>query len=198
MKRNKRLVILVSFIIAILAVGCGKIERLSPKEKTHKMLTELQNYEAEMQITFTNNKKSSTIKMKQFYEMNGQFEITLSEPEHVKDYKAMCNGETITEYNPVTDKSVQVQITPVKNQVLFGTFVHNYLETQNISYHEEEVGSGALVVELSIPGNYKYMATEKVWFDDQGTPLKMEIYGQDGELAIKIEILSFSYNPQIK
>ena len=46
-----------------------------------------------------------------------------------------------------------------------------------------------------IPGDYKYMANEKLWFDETTkTPIKMEITGVDGSTSILIEFENFKHN----
>lgn len=188
----KKIMVVVMFVLMSFLISCQG-DYTSPEEKVTKLMAELQNYEAEMEVRFTNNTKMTTMKMKQTYDMNGQYEMTLIEPESLKGYKTIWDGEKIEEYNPIEDKKVQVKPNPVKNQVLFGSFVHNYLHGEKAKPtmdHEKYV-----TVEASIPGNYKYMAKEKAWFNkNDGLPIKLEIYDREGNGTISIDIISFKYN----
>ena len=197
-----RSVITLLGIFLMLIVGCSGCTIPQKQELTAQGLTmqlqQLLNYTAEAQITFTKNEKSSTIRVQQSYDMKGPYTLKILEPEHMNGYTTIYDGEKITEYNPINDKTVQVKVSPVKNEVLFGTFVHNYLKSQPTTKEGQEAVD-ALVLEAMIPGHYKYMANEKVWFDKEtGKPIKMEIYGQDGVVTIQIEFLSFEYTIQTK
>ena len=190
----KKVMVVWMLVMLSFIVSCNNSLTSTPEEKVDKLLQELKNYEAEMIVTFTNNKKTTTMKMKQSYDANGNYEMTLLEPESLKGYKTIWNGDTMEEYNPVTDKKVQAKPNPVKNQVLFGTFLHNYLHGERMSQPPVREGE-YLTVEVAIPGNYKYMAKEKVWFDAQtAQPVKMEIYDKEGNVTIAIEITLFQYN----
>lgn len=189
----KKVAIVSLLVVISFLISCNS--KIDNSEKgVEKFLKDLKTYNAEMIVTFTNNKKTTTMKMKQTYDMNGKYEITLMEPESLKGYQTVWDGEKIEEYNPITDKKVQAKPNPVKNQVLFGTFLHNYLQEDNVSLPIVTEGD-QLVIEVVIPGNYKYMAKEKVWFNKKDNiPNKVEIYDKEGNLTIQIEIIAFQYN----
>jgi outer membrane lipoprotein-sorting protein len=56
-----------------------------------------------------------------------------------------------------------------------------------------------MTFEVPIPGDYKYMASEKVWFDeDELNPIKMEIYDLEGKVMIQLDFSHFKYNTEMK
>lgn len=168
----------------------------SQTKSVETMLKDLKNYEADVSITFTKNKDKSNIKMNQIYGIEGKYQMTITEPARLKGYQTICDGEKISEYNPVTEKSIQVEMHPVKNQLLFGTFVHNYLNGESPKAVEDQLeGETVYTLSVPIPGGFKYMASEKVWFNQKTTyPIKMEIYDTEGQLTIQIEFEDFRYN----
>ncbi|MEF9958576.1 MAG: hypothetical protein RR448_02580 [Niameybacter sp.] len=156
-------------------------------KNVENMLENLKNYEANLSITFTKNKDKSNIKMKQVWREDGTYETTVLEPERLKGYCTTYDGNTISQYNPTNQETIQTKVSPVLNQLLFGTFV-----TQ---YNENKVGAVDSAITLTIPGRFKYMASEKVWFDEQTKyPVKIEIYDTEGNLTIELVFESFKYN----
>lgn len=198
MYKLKRILI-ISLILSITGVlwGChNPAVGMNQTKSVEKMLQDLRNYEADLSITFTKNKDKSNIKINQIYDVGGKYQMTIKEPERLKGYTTTCDGQKLSEYNPITKKSMQVDASPVKNQLLFGTFVHNYLNNESIKLVEEQLdGKAVYTLSVPIPGGFKYMASEKVWFDQKTTyPIKMEIYDTEGQLTIYIEFIDFRYN----
>ncbi len=193
----KGLMVLISCVL--LGAGCTKsAQHKSPEEQIMRLITEMENYETIAEITFTKNKKRSTIEVQQTYDKEGRYTLTILSPESIKGYQTVYDGEKITEYNPINDKSVQGTVSPVKNEVLFGTFVHNYLESENRTIVEEET-LNQMILQTSIPGSYKYMAKESVWFDQvTGVPTQMIIYGEDDTETITIRFDAFKYTMPTK
>ena len=193
----KKIFLVVLMVLMSFFVSCrGQIK--TPKENVDTFIKNLKSYEASAEVVFTKQKKISTMKMQQRYDMKGYYELVFTEPESLKDYKVTYDGEKIYEYHPGTDKKVQAESNPAKNQVLFGTFVHNYLHVDHtgIIVKEEE---NTVSITLPIQGNYKYMAKETVWFDKKDSvPLKMAIYDQEGNVTIEITFTTFKYNVEIK
>ena len=195
LKRILTIGLILSMTVILWGCHNPKIGKHQTKS-VENMLKELKNYEADVSITFTKNKDKSNIKMNQVYGIEGQYQMTIKEPARLKGYKTTYDGEKISEYNPVTEKSIQVEASPVRNQLLFGTFVHHYLNGEAHKAIEEQL-DGEMVYTLSIPipGGFKYMASEKVWFNQKTTyPIKMEIYDTEGQLTIQIEFEDFKYN----
>ncbi|MGL5675127.1 MAG: hypothetical protein ACRDDX_01795 [Cellulosilyticaceae bacterium] len=189
----KKISIILLFVCMSCLISCNNQMGNAP-ETMDTWMRKLKNYVAEVDVVFTTNENTGTMKMKQVYEMDQSYRLTILEPSQMKGYETTWDGRKIEEYNPITDKKVQAQSNPVKNQVLFGTFVHNYLHVEHgqPAFTEDDKG---LSVEVEIPGNYKYMAKERVWFDKKTkSPLKMVIYDKEGKETIHITFTSFQYN----
>ena len=187
-KVNRILVIGCMLLLTMCIWGCQNPHLGTGNVKNvESMLQELKNYEADVSITFTKNKDKSNIKMKQIYREDGTYETTILAPEKLKGYDTTYDGHKMSEYNPTTGETIQIQASPVLNQLLFGTF------------HKQQKEASAKVVDhtiaLEIPGEFKDMASEKVWFDEKTKyPTKMEIYDTEGNLTIEFVFESFKYN----
>lgn len=196
LKRVLIIGLMISFTISLW--GCQQVGMGTSRMKSvENMLQDLKNYEADVSITFTKNKDKSNIKMNHIYNKEGVYKMTIVEPKRLNGYTTVCDGTKVSEYNPITEKSIQTEVSPVKNQLLFGTFLHNYLNDESAKVVEEQLdGQSVYTVTVPIAGGFKYMATEKVWFDYKTTyPIKMEIYDTEGSLTVQINFTNFMYNP---
>lgn len=196
LKRVLIIGLMISFTMSLW--GCHHASIGTSRMKSvENMLQDLKNYEADVSITFTKNKDKSNIKMNHVYNKEGVYQMTILEPKRLNGYTTVCDGTKVSEYNPITEKSIQTEVSPVKNQLLFGTFLHNYLNDESAKITEEQLdGQSVYTVTVPIAGGFKYMATEKVWFDYKTTyPIKMEIYDTEGALTIQINFVDFIYNP---
>ncbi len=189
----KKIGIVLGCLLMSFFVSCTRGQHLTAEEQVIQAMQTMTQYTAEMDVTFTTNNKTATMKLKQVYHQDGTYEMTLLEPESLKGYQTIYNGEHIEEYHPREDKKVQAQASPVKNQVLFATFMHNYLQRE--TKQPLVLEGDTLTVTLDIPGNYKYMATEKVWFDCKtGKPIHRVIYDKEGKMTIDMVMTTFEYN----
>ena len=176
LKRVLLIGLILSFTMSLW--GChSRAVGTSRNKSVASMLQNLKNYQADVSITFTKNKDKSNIKMNHVYDKEGKYQMTIIEPKRLNGYTTVCDGTKVSEYNPITEKSMQIEVSP--------QIVEEQLDGQNV-----------YAVTVPIAGGFKYMATEKVWFDYKTTyPIKMEIYDTEGSLTICIDFVNFMYNP---
>ncbi|MDA3734115.1 hypothetical protein PBV87_21810 [Niameybacter massiliensis] len=189
MYKLKRILVIGCILLLAGAVWGCQNPALGTKsvQSIEDMLKNLKNYESDLSITFTKNKDESNIKVKQVYNEDGTYQTTILEPERLKGYCTTYDGNTMSEYHPSTGETIQTKVSPVLNQLLFGTFVKQY--------KENPAQATDSTITIPIPGRFRYMASEKVWFDEQTKyPKKMEIYDTEGNLTISIVFESFGYN----
>ena len=79
-------------------------------------------------------------------------------------------------------------------------FIHNYLNAEDIKKDKGTLeGKDVIIVEIDMPGDYKYMAREKIWFDQQTlSPIKIEIVDFEENRAIQVAFSNFKPNTQMK
>ncbi|WP_069999467.1 LolA family protein [Cellulosilyticum sp. I15G10I2] len=199
-KRKKALIVIFLLMMSFAFYGCNKMmNNNGPKDKLHLMLTTLKNYEADVTMSFLKDTEANVFKMRHQVEVGGKYKLTVESPEYLKGYTISFDGKNITEYNPSTKTNLHSQASEARNQTLLSSFVTNYLNAEDIKREKEKQdGKEVTTIEVNIPGNFKYMAKEKVWFDETKlSPLKMEIYDIEDNIAIKIEFNSFKYNTKI-
>jgi outer membrane lipoprotein-sorting protein len=188
-------------MIAFSFHGCNKAEQSGKaQDRLHTMLKTLKGYETDATITFLKDTQINIIKMKQAVEIGGKYKLILESPDYLKGYTTTFDGENIFQYNPHTKENVACKQSEARNQILLSSFIHNYVNTQELKQGNDTLdGKEVIVCEVNIPGDYKYMAKEKVWFDKRELwPIKMEIYDIQGNLAIQVEFSHFKPNTQIK
>lgn len=196
MHRLKRIIsISIMFIGIGILCSCVKMGTTIKTEaqKIDSKMSSIKSYEADVCINFIKSGETHTIKMKQNYEMGKSYTATLIEPERLKGYCVKWDGEKVQQYNPITGETVEGKASAMQNELLFGSFVNHYKETKDIECKGEKLEEkDCLTVKLIIPGNYKYLAKEKVWFDkDTLTPIQMEIYSEEDEKTIDIKFERF-------
>lgn len=192
----------VVFVIGLLMIsvvysGCNLVNNKNTnQEQIHSKLLALKSYKADTTITFFENTQKNVIGMHQAYAVDGKYELTVTAPKNLEGHIITYDGTEITEFNPSTKEKAVVKPSVVRNQILFGTFVHNYLQSEDVAITVQKIdGENSTVLETIIPGNYKYLATQKVWFDQKtALPLKMIIYDKEGKSTIQVEFKNFEYN----
>ncbi len=193
--------ILVVMMIPFLVIGCKKNEKVEvKKDEIKELLCAVKSYACDVEVIFCIDNQKNEMHMKQTCDLEGNHTLTIEWPEYLKGYKTIFNKNGVKEYNPINGKTVPLKITAAKNQILFGTFVHNYLNSESTSAYIEKIqGIPTTVIETTIPGNYKYMATQKVWFDEKKrAPVKMHIFDKEGNVTIEVNFLNFNYNTEMK
>lgn len=197
---KKILIPVFLLIISFAGYGCNKnIKNSSSPDKLHTMLSTLKNYEADVTITFLKDKEAHILKMKQQAETAGKYRLITESPDYLKGYTINCDGKNVTEYHPATQVTLSSQVSEARNQTLFTSFLYNYLNADEIKRENETWEDKETVsLEVIIPGNYRYLARQKVWFDaNKLKPLKMEIYDTENNKTLEVEFQSFKHNTQI-
>ena len=192
----KRIILMnVLLLVAFTFYGCNTASKTSV-HSAGNFFKELKQYESEVTITFLKDKQPNEMKMKQVANMDGSYEWTVIEPEHLKDVKVSCDGNQITEHFPNVNKTLDVKGSTVQNEILLTHFVSRYLTNENIKEQEIQLnGKSVHTYEQPIEGEFKYLSKEKLWLDEKSQlPLKMEIYDDTGNITIEIVYKDFKLN----
>lgn len=200
-KVQRGIILLLLLMMSFVFQSCrGEMPSDSVQSKLHDKLVRLKTYEVDAMITFLKDTEANNLEMKQTVEIGGKYKLTLNAPEHLKGYITYFDGKELSQYSPITKTSVLCKGNEVRNQLLLSSFIHNYLNTDNIKADRNTLdGKACMTFEVPIPGSYKYMAAEKVWFDEEKlNPIKMEIYDLEGKVMIQLDFSQFKYNTEIK
>ena len=164
-------------------------------------ITNMESYACHARVSHMDNEKTSTYETKQVYQMDGQYKVEVIKPGHLAGLTTICDGDKIVQYHPKLDQSKLSKLSPnnFRNQMFLGTFVQNYLQSEDVSIQVQNVEESlTTVLEAIIPGGSEHMNTQRVWIDQKTSkPVQMSIYNKDNKETIKIEFLEFTYNPKI-
>lgn len=199
---NKKIAWLGLIIISLSLVGCKmtKSHSKNPSRVQDKLIN-MKGYACLARITHINDDNTNTYETKQVYQMDGNYRFEVTKPKHIEGLTTICNGEKIIQYNPKVDnpKPVELPVNDFRNQIFLGTFVKNYLQSEEVAIEVQKIDNDiTTVLEAVIPGGSKHMSVQRLWVDQKThNPIRMGIYNQEGKENITIEFIEFTYNPKI-
>lgn len=191
----KRL-ILMCFLLVVAFNFYGCNTKRSTVLTSADFFKNLNQYEATVDVIFLKDKQPNEIKMKQIAKMDGTYEITVLEPEHLKNVKFICDGKKVSEYYVGIDKTVEQKINIAQNEILLTSFTRRYLTNDNIKKQEVQQGGKKMITyEMPIEGDFKYLSKEKIWLEEKNlTPVQMVLYDNEGNITIEVIYNEFKYN----
>lgn len=192
--------VLLSLILSLTA--CKLINKNNIHEgNAEEALLAMNGYAAIVKISNIDNDKATTYEAKQIYQMDGKYRFEVLAPERLKGLTTVFNGEKVVQYNPQIEnaKPIELPLNNFRNQIFLGTFVKNYLQSEEVAIAVQNIDEAVTtVLEAVIPGGSQHMSTQKLWLDQKTRkPLRMVIYNKDQQESIMIEFLDFAYNPEI-
>ena len=191
----KRL-ILMSFLLVVAFSFYGCNTKQSTCLNSSDFFKNLNQYEATVDVIFLKDKQPNKIKMKQVAKMDGTYEITVLEPEHLKNVRLICDGQKVSEYYSNIDKTVEQKMNIAQNEILLTSFAKRYLTNDNIKKQEVQQGGKRMITyEMPIEGDFKYLSKEKIWLEEKNlTPVQMVLYDNEGNITIEVIYNEFKYN----
>lgn len=199
-----RKIIWLSLIILSLSLsGCKLMGgNENSQARAEEKLLNMDGYAALVQVSHVGDDKSNTYQAKQIYDMNGNYRFEVVEPEHIAGLTTFFNGEKVIQYNPNVDepKAVELPVNDFRNQIFLGSFIENYLQSENVSIEVQKTKESLVtVLEAIIPGGSIHMSSQKLWIDQETKePVRMVIYNEDQAETVIVEFNEFTYNPEIK
>jgi outer membrane lipoprotein-sorting protein len=119
-------------------------------------------------------------------------------PERVAGNVTCFDGTQIIQYNKRVNGRVTVLSaeTRERSEIFLTSFVMNFLTVKEVAIHVTNMDEGAFtVLEAVIPGEHPYLATQKLWLNNETMlPVKMVIYDPGGSERVIITFNKFEYN----
>lgn len=196
--------ILLLSILTFCLCSCNKIskdEGLSDTEKIQNQLLNMQNYACVATVEHISDKSTKTYEMKQFCKKTGEYRLEMLSPESVEGIITTYDGNTVTQYNPRVESKFTKNIEPsiYVDEMFLGAFIKNYLQSEQTSIETAKFdASKCTVLEAVIPGEHKYLCTEKLWVENENLiPKQLIIYDKQGEERIKVIYKEFKFNAKL-
>ncbi|MCL2203649.1 MAG: hypothetical protein FWB88_06890 [Defluviitaleaceae bacterium] len=203
---KKGLAVCALLLVLVFAAGCGEgglrgpgsAEELSAFEKIQRMLVELHSYRAIATVEYRANKGSNTYETVQHARITGEYRVEVTGPEHVAGSVTVNDGRNIVQFNARVEGRIAVPVeeTPERSEIFLTTFIRNYLQSNEVSVMVADMDEGVrTVLEAAVPGNHPYLATARLWVDNQSLqPVKLIIFDPDGAERIIITYHAFEMN----
>lgn len=182
--------------MVLMIVFCGCSNQKAKSVKCEDFFKDLKNYEATATVTFLKDHQENTIQMKQLAKMEGSYEMTYLSPKHLEGTMLKFDGEKIIETYPDMKEQVEEKAGVAENEILVTSFTKRMLSNGHAEKQKVTLnGKKAITYELPIEGNYKYLAKEKIWVDEEKMiPIQLEIYDNEGNVSLHIQYEDFKYN----
>ena len=150
---SKRSMGLLLIFLSLSLYGCSGNQNTAAN-KIQDQLINMEGYACLTQVSHMNNDKTNTYETKQVYQMDGQYRVEVIEPEHIVGLTTICNGEKIVQDHPKLEQSALNELgeNNFRNQMFLGTFVKNYLQSEDVSIEVQNMGDAlTTVLEAKIP-----------------------------------------------
>ena len=204
MKIFKLMCMLALAAVLVVMSGCGvmpgqeQADSRSSFEKIHERLVELQTYRAEATVEYISNRGSNVYEILQQASIDGRYRIEVTGPENVAGNVTAFDGQTIVQANPRVSGRVAMSVreNPERSEIFLTSFVRNYLGSKDVSISVSSFGQGSFtVMETVVPGNHPYLASQRLWVDNQTlNPARLTIYDREGGERVIVNFKSFEYN----
>lgn len=200
---KKFLIIILSLLLtAALLAGCGPKDEATLMEKIQKKLTSMETYKSKARITQTSNKGEREYEIVHWVKISGEYRMEILSPEKTKGTVTIYNGQSTVQYNPNIEGSLKIDlpVSQIRNELLLGSFMKNYMQSEGVTVETSSMDETAsTILEAVIPGDHPYMATEKLWVDNNTfLPSKLVIYDNKGAETIVVLFMEFEYNVKLE
>lgn len=200
-----RIIALIAAMLAIIlshtaCIGKGerKAQEQNAYEKIQQTLVDLKSYRCRATVEYKANKGSNSYETLQHSRITGEYRVEVTGPDKVSGSVTCSNGTNIYQYSTKANGRVSLlgKETQERSEIFLTSFIKNYLKSQAVSITVANMGEGqCTVLEATIPGEHPYLATEKLWMDNETLkPVKLVIYDPDGAERVIVTYSSFEYN----
>jgi len=202
----KRFVILglMTAIAVVVFAGCGAIqERVDANvyERIHRQLINMESFVAQATVTYISNNNSHTYETTQHALSTGQYRIEVIAPINVAGNTTIFDGAMISQYNLRLDGRVMQTTTeaPERVEILLTSFIRNFIRTTESTVMAANLdGALTTVLEATIEGNHPYLATQRLWVDNETLkPIRMVIFDAQGTERVIVEYSGFEFDVEI-
>ncbi len=174
------------------------VKQESAYERIQDTLIKMQTYESNASVQYISNKGSNVYSTLQQCKSSGEYRVEVTGPENVSGNITVSDGKVICQFNTrlAGKVSVGTKENQERNEIFLTTFVKNYVKSHEVSISVSNIGkSSYTVLEAIVPGNHPYLASEKLWVDNETLkPSKLVIYDPDGGERVIVTYETFTYN----
>ena len=205
---KRRFAVAAALLFAALLSSCrpsGRSQDLREQnacERIQTTLINLKSYRCFATVEYKANKGSNVYETMQHSRITGEYRVEVTGPDHVSGNVTCSDGRLIYQYSTKADGRVSLlpKETQERSEIFLTTFIKNYLTSQDVSIDVAKMdGDLYTVLEAIVPGGHPYLASEKLWMDNETLmPVKLVIYDPDGAERIIVTYSGhFEYNVEL-
>lgn len=194
-------IICMLIVVCVVFTGCGVLKSERKFEKVSRRLLNLEAYTCDVTMRVTNNKSTMEYKLKHFYKSPDKYRVEVLAPKELEGQVTIYNGSSSYIYHPGINQYLVTEnfSSSVEYNAFIGSFMNLIRKTDDIEVSSEKEGEKELIVlKFEVLEPNSYMRLEKLWIDAEAiTPIKAEIYGDDGKTVVSLCYNNFVYNPSL-
>ena len=206
---KKKLAALLTLFALLITTACGagglrgpsNAEEISAFEQIQRKLIETQTFRAIATVEYHSNKGVNVYETTQHARITGEYRVEVTAPPHVSGSVTASDGRQIMQFNSRVGGRVNVlaEESPERNEILFTSFIKNYLQSEEVSVSVADMDEGIRTVfEAVVPGGHPYLSKQRLWVDNNTLlPVKMIIFDQDEAERIVITYHVFEHNIEL-
>ncbi len=211
MKGVRVLYCLIALVLAgSILSGCNRTQvsqvtepaKPTAYELIQKYLIGMSSYQSEATVEYISNKTRNSYETLQQCRITGEYRVEVLAPERAAGNVTLSDGSLICQFNKRLGSKVAVgsKETKDRSEIFVTSFVKNYVNSEEVSVSVGSFGKGrCTVLEAVIPGDHPYLATEKLWVDNETMkPVKLIVYDPDGGERIVVTYKTFEYNVELE
>lgn len=165
-----------------------------------KMLLNIKTYATNGTVTYISNNETKESRFLQYGKRDGSYRLEVLEENDSKTV-TIYDTKAIFQFNDTNSNIVNVSTNEIseRSEILISKFIKNYETSNDVSVLVSNLNeSVCTVLEAKISGNHKYLATEKLYIDnDTMLPVKLVIYDDEGLERIIVLYEQFILNPNL-
>lgn len=189
---------MLSALMVVLLVGCGKKEAGDVVEDLSSKLDKMTGYQATGQMQLFTSEQPLDYSLEIWHQKENYYRIALTNQQKDVTQIVLRNDEGVFVLTPHLNKSFRFQSDwpNEKGQVyLYQTLVESIMDDENRQFTEDEENE-TYVFQVAANYNNSDLASQRIWFNkDDYTPKKVEISNANGDVLVLIEFDEFVFDP---
>jgi outer membrane lipoprotein-sorting protein len=174
----------------------------SAYEKIQQTLVGMKSYRCKAIVEYKANKGSNSYETLQHSRVTGEYRVEVTGPDKGAGSVTCSDGNKIYPYSTKANGRVALSVkeTQERSEIFLTTFLKNYLNSQEVSVSVANLGKGkCTVLEAVVPGTHPYLASEKLWIDNETfKPVQLIIYDPEEKERIIVTYMDFEYNVELE
>ncbi|MFZ5969466.1 MAG: LolA family protein [Bacillota bacterium] len=199
--KGLKTIFILNLIFLMVFVGCSPKNDEELFYESQKLLSNIESYSCEAEITVVGNKKPETYIMKQWFKKPNLYRLEITSPEELKDKTTVSDGSKAWIYHPRINQTWLLEnFDRTDEQSMFlGYFIKNYISSEQVEISKKKTEEREyLVIDTDIPGNHLYFSKERLWLEiDHYKPFKLQVFDAQDNMRIEVKYLDFQYNPKL-